>query len=274
VSRVARDSRPVTPAGILAQRLGDLCRRADELGDLDAGFVADLRAAAELAGGLEPYVERCTTPPSPALAELARRTDAREWEHRDGDGVIAALEQEMLSGHVEGQTLQFLIAATGARRVLEIGMFTGYSALAMAEALPGDGRVVACELDPDVAAFAQEGFDATPAGARIDVRVGPALATLDGLAAAGERFDLVFIDADKAGYHAYLDTLLEKELLAPGALVCVDNTLLQGEPWAVERPSANGAAIAAFNAAVAADERIVQVLLPVRDGLTLIRQAT
>ena len=103
------------------------------------------------------------------------------------------------------------------------------------------------------------------------MRVGPAADTLAALAAERQRFDFVFIDADKAGYLGYLTTILDEGLLAESGTV-VDNTLLQGEPWLPEEPSANGAAIAGFNATVAGDPRIEQVLLPVRDGLALIRR--
>ncbi len=223
--------------------------------------VAPVAILAEIAAGLDPYVERCTTPESPALASLAERTRAADWS---GTGV----EAEMLSGHMEGQLLRTLVRFGRVRRVLEIGMFTGYSALAMAEALPDDGFVVACEADADVAAFARACFAGSEHGGKIDVRVGPALATLSELDA---QFDLVFLDADKGGYRAYFEAVLERGLLAPGGLLCVDNTLMQGEPWRSGPPSANGAAIAAFNEAVATDPRVEQVLLPVRDGLTLIQ---
>ena len=113
----------------------------------------------------------------------------------------------MLSGHVEGRVLAMLVHVSRARRVLDIGMFTGYSALAMAEALPDDGGVVACEIDAVVADLARESFAESPDGHKIDVRVGPALGTLRGL--AGERFDLVFLDADKAGYLDYLNAVLD-----------------------------------------------------------------
>ena len=179
----------------------------------------------------------------------------------------------MLSGHVEGQTLKILVHATRAVRVLEIGMFTGYSALAMAEALPDEGQVTACEIDAGVAAIAEQCFRASASGHKITVRVGPAQRTLAELAQAGQRFDLVFIDADKAGYLGYLTALLEGGLLQPHGLICVDNTLMQGQPWLTGEPTANGAAIAAFNQAVAADPRVEQVVIPLRDGLTLIRPA-
>jgi caffeoyl-CoA O-methyltransferase len=270
--------RPVTPVGIVAERL----ERAER--DLVAAGVADdllvdLRHALRVASGLEGYVEQHTSPESDPLARLAGLTAATDWLAGNGDGG-PALEQEMLSGHVEGAFLAFLVRATGARRVLEIGMFTGYAALAMAEALPagdasagtgagGAAEVVALELDPRAVAVAREGFAASPAGARIRVEEGPADASLRRLVAAGERFDLVFVDADKGGYAGYLDLLVAGDLLAPGAVVAVDNTLLQGEPWS-DAPSPNGAAIAAFNDRLAADAGWHRVLVPLRDGVTLL----
>jgi caffeoyl-CoA O-methyltransferase len=262
--------RPVTPVGILAAILDDVVADAEH-GPLGADGLERLRAARDLAAGLDPYLERCTSPESPELAELARRTAEHDWRgHPGGKG----LEQEMLSGHVEGQLLATLVHAMRARAVLEIGMFTGYSALAMAEAVGGRGRVVACEVDAEVAAFARDRFAASEAGRRIDVRVGPAADTLRALARAGERFQLVFVDADKAGYVEYLALLLDADLLAPHGLVVVDNTLMQGLPFSDAEPTANGEAVAAFNDAVAADPRVEQVLVPLRDGMTLIRRVT
>lgn len=266
--------RPVTPVTILAAKLHDVLGRIEESRADGAGVdpvaVAELRAAAELADGLDPYLSRCTTAESPSLRLLAHRTAAEDWRHHTGSA--APLEQEMLSGHVEGQLLKMLVHATRAGRVLDVGMFTGYSALAMAEALPADGRVVACEVDAEVAALARRCFDETPYGLRIDVRVGPALETMKELAADGDVFELVFVDADKAGYTDYLTTVLDAGLLAPHGLVCVDNTLMQGQPYVSGEPTANGVAVAAFNSAVADDPRVEQVLVPLRDGLTLIRR--
>ena len=179
----------------------------------------------------------------------------------------------MLSGHVEGQTLKFLVHLTRARRVLEVGMFTGYSALAMAEALPDDGAVVACEVDAQVAGFAQQCFCESLSGHKIEVKVAPAQITLGQLAAAGETFDLVFVDADKAGYLDYVNQVLDAGLLAQDGVICVDNTLMQGLPYVSGESTPNGVAIAAFNQAVVDDPRVEQVLLPLRDGLTLIRRA-
>ena len=259
--------RPVTPLGVLVEQLGDLLARA---GGIDPVLREDLKEAYDLAAGLDPYLERHASPESPALAALAAATAVHDWGSHDG---AVPLEQEMLSGHVEGQLLKMLVHATRARHVLEVGMFTGYSALAMAEALPASGRVVACELDPGVADFARACFAASEAGSRVEVRVGPAAGTLAELAAAGAVFDLVFVDADKAGYTGYLDAILRHDLLAPHGLICVDNTLMQGQPWASADPPPNGVAVTAFNTAVAADPRVEQVIVPLRDGLTLIRRA-
>jgi caffeoyl-CoA O-methyltransferase len=265
--------RPVTPLGILATKLDGICAQLEAQGGVDPTLIVELGAARALAAGMDPYLSRCTTPESPALAVLARQTSERDWSQRDGDGVVAALEQEMLSGHVEGQLLKFLVRLTKARQVLELGMFTGYSALAIAEALAPDGRVVACEIDGDVAAFARQCLTASPCADRIDIRVGPAQTTLEDLMATGERFDLVFVDADKASYLAYVQTVLDGSLLAADGVIAVDNTLLQGEPYLPGEPTSNGAAIADFNRVIAHDPRVAQVLLPVRDGLTLIRWA-
>ena len=266
-SRFTEVSRPVTPLGILAAGLEHISGQLEAHDGVTAELKSELRGLCALAGGLDPYVARCTTPESPALSRLAELTQAEDWGRRSG-----GLEQGMLSGHVEGQALKFLVRLSRARRVLEVGMFTGYSALAMAEALPDDGEVVASEVDPYVAEFARRCFDASPSGAKISVRVGPARTTLEELAAAGESFDLVFVDADKAGYTHYVNTLLDAGLLAADGLICVDNTLMQGQPYVPGETTANGAAIAAFNETLADDPRVEQVLLPLRDGLTLIRR--
>ena len=269
-------ARPVTPVGIAADLLSSVADRighhvGEHVGGsggaaLPADVLADLVRARDLVAGLDDYVARSTTPASPALVDLEARTRVEPWG--------GALEQEMLSGHVEGAFLRMLVAITGARRVLEVGMFTGYSALAMAEGLPDGGVVVACEVDERAAAIAREAFAGCDAGARVEVRVGDGAATLRDLAAEGQRFDLVFVDADKGGYAGYLDAVLDLDLLAEGGVVCVDNTLLQGEPWApaTGTPSANGAVIAAFNDRLVADHRVEQVLLPLRDGVTLVRR--
>lgn len=268
-------ARPVTPLGILVEQLEKTVKMAEEV-NLPAEMAASLQKAFQLAAGLDPYLNDCTTEDSPALAALTQKTREEPWSKRFSDGETARqLEQEMLSGHLEGQTLKMFVHMTRAQSVLEIGMFTGYSALAMAEALPKDGRVVACEVDQYVADFAKACFQESPHGGKIEARVGSALETLEQLATAQESFDLVFIDADKTEYVQYYKLLLDKDLLAPNGFICVDNTLLQGQPYLPEQErSKNGQAISQFNQMVKNDPRVEQVLLPVRDGLTLIRRTS
>ncbi|MEM6839654.1 MAG: class I SAM-dependent methyltransferase [Cyanobacteria bacterium P01_C01_bin.120] len=258
---------------ILVEQLTAIAARAEQ-GESTAALQASLQQTIALAAGLDPYLSDCASPESPALAALAQKTAAEDWSQRFSDQeTVHALEQEMLSGHVEGQTLKLFVHMTQARRILEVGMFTGYSALAMAEALPDDGLLLACEMDAYVAQFAQAGFAASPHGHKIQVKVAPALQTLAALAQERQSFDLIFIDANKAEYIQYFELLLDHDLVTPGGFICADNTLFQGQAYlpAAQR-TANGAAIAAFNRHVAADDRVEQVLLPLRDGLTIIRR--
>ena len=210
----------------------------------------------ELPQAVEAYVEDHTTPPDPALRALDRETRAE-----------LAMPQ-MLTGTVEARLRQALVHAMRPRLVLELGTYSGYSALAMAAALPPDGRIVTCEVSGEHADFAQRHFDASPHGGRIELRRGPALETI---AALDGPFDLVFVDADKEGYPAYYEAVLPK--LAPHGLIVVDNTLWSGrvaDPAAQEESTR---ALRALNDRVAADERVVAVVLTVRDGITLIRRA-
>ena len=263
--------RPVTPVSILA---GEIESLSDELSGLSLPADAQLRLERiqQIAGGLDPYVQLCTTPHSDALASLVESTNAKDWGTLHGDGdTLHELESEMLSGHVEGQFLKFLIAISRASRVLEIGMFTGYATLAMAEALPDDGEIIACELDPFTAEFARSIFDTTEHGSKIHVRVGSAHRELQRLAEQNQKFDLIFVDAEKQGYLDYLRTILDGDLIADNGFVVVDNTLMQGQPYH-GMPTPNGEAIRAFNDYVCSEERVQQVMVPLRDGLTLIRR--
>ncbi len=265
--------RPVTPLSILVAQLEQIVQQVNTT-TIAPELKTAITEAYQLAAGIDPYLSNVSTPESPALANLAQKTASADWSQLFTDGeTCQALEQEMLSGHIEGQILKLFVRILNAKKVLEVGMFTGYSALAMAEALPEDGEVIACELDEYVAEFAQNCFAASPHGHKIKVRVAPALETMKNLADAGEQFDLVFIDASKKEYVDYFKLLLDTNLLQPEGLILVDNTLFQGQVYLPEeKQTANGKAIAYFNQIVAADERVEQVLLPLRDGLTVIRR--
>jgi caffeoyl-CoA O-methyltransferase len=267
--------RPVTPLTIIARNLIRLRERAERLSYVDPVFAEMLAETARIACGLEGYLGECTTAESPVRAELAAETARRDWSALYDAGLTRVpLEMEMVSGHVEGQLLNFLVRATRSTQILEIGLFTGYSALAMAEALPDGGHLIACEIDGYAADVARAWFDRSPHGRKIQIELGPAKSTLERLRDAGNQFDFVFIDADKAQYGTYFDLLVGSSLLAQHGLVCVDNTLMQGEPYSTGPRTENGQAIAEFNRVVTADPRVEQVLLPIRDGLTLIRRTS
>ena len=172
----------------------------------------------------------------------------------------------------QGQFLALLIQLTAARQVLEVGTFTGYSALCMAQALPADGSLICCDLPGDYNATARRYWQVAGVERRIDLRLAPALQTLADLEQAGrlESFDLIFIDADKANYPAYLESALR--LLRVGGLAVFDNTLWSGRVLEVNPASADTRAIQALNRALRDDSRIDLSLLPLGDGLTLCRK--
>lgn len=274
LNHAAHLPRPVTPIGIAASHLEAATLLLTQADNVPDELALHLQQALVLLTGLDDYLEECTTPESPELTEIAQKTCNEPWQAKYASGnTVRQLEQEMLSGHVEGQTLKMFVHMTQAQRILDIGMFTGYSALAMAEALPDEGELVACEVDPYTAKFARSLLDTSPHGDKIQIEVGAALATLDRLAADGKTFDLVFIDADKQEYTAYYQKLMDSDLLSPQGFICVDNTLLQGQVYLPESDrSANARAIVQFNQYVADDPSVEQVLLPLRDGLTIIRR--
>jgi caffeoyl-CoA O-methyltransferase len=205
-------------------------------------------------GALDAYVDAHATPLEPLLQENREETYA------------SLSSPQMIAGPVVGRLLRLLVSLAAPRLVLEIGTFTGYSALAMAGGLPPDGRIVTCELSPERAAFAQGYFDRSRWADRIDLRVGPALDTVEALDGP---FDFVFIDADKDGYTGYYEAVVPK--LSPRGVIAVDNTLNGGD--VVDPVDERDRVMAAFNDHVHADERTENVLLSVRDGVTLIRLA-
>ena len=205
---------------------------------------------------VEAYAEAHTTPPSPLLSELAVETER-------------SLElPRMMVGPLEGRFLEMLVFATDARRVLEIGTFSGYSALSMAAGLPGGGSIVTCEVDPRAAEVARRFVADSPFRDRIDIRLGPAMETIASLPGP---FDFVFIDADKAGYLGYYEEVLPK--LAPKGLIAADNTLWSRRVMDPSHGDEDTVALRAFNDHVRSDPRVVCVQLTIRDGVTLIRRA-
>lgn len=172
----------------------------------------------------------------------------------------------------QGQFMQLLVRLAGARRALEVGVFTGYSSLAVALALPADGYLLACDVDAEATSVARRFWQEAGVADRIELALAPAVGTLDARLAAGEAgsYDFAFIDADKAGYADYYERALA--LLRPGGLIAVDNTLWGGTVADPEDVSADTDAIRRFNAALHEDERVDLSLVPIGDGLTLARK--
>jgi caffeoyl-CoA O-methyltransferase len=209
---------------------------------------------------VEPRVEEyavAASSPQP-LDELFERLAAETRERTTAP--------QMMVGPLEGRFLELLVRLTRARRVLELGTFTGWSSIAMASALEPGGTVTTCDVDPEAQAIARRYAEEAGVADRIDYRLGPGLETMQSLEGP---FDLVFIDADKEGYVAYYEAALP--LLADEGLILADNVLWSGRV-AEDDPDERTRTIMAFNDHVRNDPRVVAVMLTVRDGMTLIRK--
>jgi caffeoyl-CoA O-methyltransferase len=202
----------------------------------------------------EEYALDHTTPLSPLL-EVVEHFTLTETPY-----------PSMLTGRVEGRFLQLIVRLSGARRIVEIGTFTGYSALAMAEVLPEGGEILTIENNPDHAKIAEDFFDRSPSGPRITLHVGEALGILKTL--PDERTDLVFIDADKRNYSAYYRESMR--ILRNGGLILADNALWYGRVF--EPKDEDSRAMADFNELVKTDDRTEKLFLTIRDGIYLIRK--
>jgi predicted O-methyltransferase YrrM len=176
---------------------------------------------------------------------------------------------QMLVGPLEGAFLKMVSQLVRATHVLEIGMFTGYSALCFAEALPRNGTVTTCEIDETSAAMACRYFAASPHGQKITIRMGPAIDTMRVLT---QQYDLIFIDADKQNYVNYYRRA--KELLSPEGVIVIDNVLWDGDVLLYPAPDERTAAIQELNRIVASDPDVSAVLLTIRDGVLLVRRKT
>ena len=181
-------------------------------------------------------------------------------------------EGEMQIAPEQGQFMALLVELIGARRTIEVGVFTGYSSLAVALALPADGHIVACDVSEAWTAIARRYWDQAGVAHKIELRLAPAIETLDSLIAAGEAgaYDFAFIDAEKTEYADYYERVLE--LLRPGGLAAIDNVLWNGRVADPESNDDDTNAIRAFNEALKGDERVTLSMVPIADGLTLARK--
>lgn len=204
---------------------------------------------------IEVYAEAHSMPESPICRALREET-VRTMEYA-----------QMLVGPLEGAFLKMMTQLVGAKRVLEIGMFTGYSALCFAEVLPDDGTIITCEVDEKSAAVARRYFARVPFGRKIEIRMGPALDTMRGLPGP---FDLIFIDADKINYLNYYRRALD--LITPDGVILIDNVLWDGDVLKHPPPDEKTAAIQELNRTVSGDPRVSAVLVTIRDGVLVVRK--
>ena len=206
---------------------------------------------------IEAYAEAHSMPES-AICRALREETQRTMEY-----------PQMLVGPLEGAFLKMMTKLVGAKRVLEIGMFTGYSALCFAEALPDDGVVITCEINEKSAVVARRYFGQVPVGKKVSIRMGPALDTMRTLTGP---FDVIFIDADKINYLNYYRRALD--LLSPNGVILIDNVLWSGEVLKQPPPDESTAAIQDLNRIVATDPRVNAVLVTIRDGVLVVRMRT
>lgn len=203
-----------------------------------------------LPDGIEEYALKHSDRESSILYDLAKETR------------LSAEHPEMMSGHMLGTLLRMLVGISQAKMILEIGTFTGYSTLCMAMGLPEDGKIITCDNDPIMTQIAQRYWDQSHLGKKIDLRMGPALETIEALEGP---FDFVFIDADKTEYINYWDAVMPK--VSSKGIIVVDNVLASG---GVLDPSTEmEVAISAFNEYVRYDQRVQRLMLTLRDGVTV-----
>ena len=205
---------------------------------------------------IEDYIAEHTDKISPLLQSLLKETETITERSR------------WSIGQVEGKLMQFLVKISGARYAVEIGTFTGFSALMIAEALPEDGLLVTCESRKEYAEIASRYFNKSPHGRKIRLQLKPALDTLNEI--PDNSVDFVFIDADKPSYTQYLDEALR--ILSAGGFIFVDNVFWRNKIFKRKMTNANATAIAAFNEKVKTEDRVEKVMLSVRDGVYLIRK--
>ncbi|MBN4054558.1 class I SAM-dependent methyltransferase [Nitrospira defluvii] len=202
---------------------------------------------------IELYAERNTRLEPEQLQKLMAFT----YEHME--------LPQMLTGRLEGRLLKLLVQLVQPKLLVEVGTFTGYSALSMAEGLPGDGRIITCDNDPDVQKVAQTAFDASPYKSKIELRMGDAIDTIRNL---DEVIDFSFIDADKVMYPEYYEAILEKT--RPGGVILLDNMLQSGR--VLKPKDAASRTIHQLNEMICKDRRVENVLLTVRDGVQFVRK--
>jgi len=229
-----------------------------------------------LIGAQDPYLNSVASAEGPIMQAIRNKMDATNWDGLwQEKKTMFAYGQEMSTDTIEAQFVKMMTFMKSPKRVLEVGMFAGYGAAAIMEALPDDGSLTSLDLDPFLKSWVEEVTSTFPEGKKLSIKVGPALDSITTLPAS-EKFDLVFIDANKAEYKDYVETLLERGLLTEDAMLIIDNTLYCGYPYLPSQYDTQpkrrgfGDALIEFNAWIATHPCLMAVTIPLRDGVTLV----
>uniref|UniRef100_A0A8W8I2D9 Caffeoyl-CoA O-methyltransferase n=1 Tax=Magallana gigas TaxID=29159 RepID=A0A8W8I2D9_MAGGI len=251
------------PAYRKLQKLKELVREENASSKVSA----EIDEVIDLLKARYDYCEGITSDPSKDLQQLMHSTFHHQWQNDYAEGKLSRVPSTMMmSGKLEAQFLRSLTSLCNAERVLELGLFTGCTALAFAEGIPEDGKVVSCELDPHIADLARSFLDKTSCGKKVEIMK-------EILAKKKEQFDIIFIDADKESYITYYKMIWDLGLFAPKGTILVDNVLCYGDPYSKEgRTGEIGQSIINFNEMVRKDDRVHMIMVPIRDGVMIIRR--
>uniref|UniRef100_A0A8B9CJA5 D-arabinitol 2-dehydrogenase [ribulose-forming] n=1 Tax=Anser brachyrhynchus TaxID=132585 RepID=A0A8B9CJA5_9AVES len=255
-----------TPAGLIAENL----LKAQEIALNDSRVPTQLRnylqKALDVAVGLDTY-------PDAMAASKRKMSPGHDSGDAGGTKSGAGLQQEHSSSCLNGQIFEMFIHMIRARKILLIGKLKGYSILAIAEELPDDGKIFACAEVPYLGVNSQEAFDYSSDGKKISMRVGPIADTLEALHAEDEHFDMVFIDADQRSAVNYYSFVMDNHLLRMDGVICVENTLMKGQVYLENISEENVLAVRKLNTVINSDPRVEQIILPVQNGLSIIRRS-
>ncbi|GIR49609.1 MAG: hypothetical protein CM15mP58_17060 [Burkholderiaceae bacterium] len=258
------------PTLILAQRLKKIKQRLTNCKSIEEEDITELDSIIYMMESQERYLDECTSLESSDLSKLNKLTMQTDWDQifLEKKSKVRLMTQ-MMSSKLSGQLLKMLVTMSGAKKILELGLFSGYSALAMAEGLPRDGRLISCEIDPYAASFARSYLDGTSYGKKIQIRVGPALNLLDNFMLEGESFDFVFIDAKKTEYKKYITKIIANKLITKRSILCIDNVFMKGACFSKFEKQTKGSNEVKQMNQLLTSEKFFTVMLPVRDGMTI-----
>ncbi|XP_055896784.1 O-methyltransferase MdmC-like isoform X2 [Biomphalaria glabrata] len=230
-----------------------------------------LELACDLIQKRDDYTDSNTSYDSAACRNILEQTLKHDWDavHRQGK-TTWNLRPGMMTGRLEGQFLKSLVSIHKCKKILDIGMFTGYSALSMAEALPADGKLITLDQDIYLKELVEgQFFKQSPHGKKIEIRIGPAINTVKKLTADGEQFDIIFLDAHQGDYVEFLEYIFGQNLLVPGGTLLIDNAFVYGTGYT---SNPRGGSANRFTDVLASNPNLHRVLVPLRDGILIVRR--